>query len=150
MAVEMHRADRPHDSLLRGGPVPITNAAEHTVPTSSSEPDFSVETYRRNGRQVVVVRGILDESSVGEFRRAFVQALNEPERLVIVDVSEVPLIDSDGFGALIIIQKRLTEMNKSLALAGCQEAVRLALSLTRLEVLFPTYPDVESVPLDRR
>lgn len=150
MAVELHRAGRPHDSTTGSGPPSLSNAAVHTVPNSSSEPDFTVETYRRNGRQVVVVRGILDESSVGEFRRAFVQALNEPELLVIVDVSGVPLIDSDGFGALIIIQKRLTEVGKSLALAGCQEAVRLALSLTRLEVLFPSYPDVESVPLDRR
>lgn len=111
--------------------------------------EFTVTTARRKDRMVVAVSGILDETSVGEFRRAFVQVLNASERLVVLDVSGVPLIDSDGFGALINIQKRLTESGKTLALAGCQQAVRLALSLTRLEVLFPSYADVDSVPIVR-
>jgi len=89
---------------------------------------------------------MLDDTSVSELRRAFVSVFSESERLVVLDVSSVPLIDSDGFGALINIQKRLTEMDRSLALAGCQEAVRIALALTRLEVLFPAYPTVNSVP----
>jgi anti-anti-sigma factor len=99
---------------------------------------------------VLSVDGMLDEFSVGEFRRSVAHVVNGPERLIVLDMSKVPLIDSDGFGALINLQKRLTEKGKSLALAGCQEAVRIALSLTRLEVLFPSYANVESVPVAKR
>lgn len=120
--------------------------AAEKLPMTFIDPDFSITAAPDKDRVIVSIRGMLDETSVGEFRRAFVPVLNGRERVVVLDVSGVPLIDSDGFGALINLQKRLTESGKMLALAGCQEAVRLALALTRLEVLFASYPDVDSVP----
>jgi len=56
------------------------------------------------------------------------------------------LVDSAGFGALINIQKRLTEAGRQLALVGCHESVLRALRLTRLEILFPHYPSIADVP----
>jgi anti-sigma B factor antagonist len=97
-------------------------------------------------RLVIKLGGVLDDGELVELRRATPEILNEPFRLIVLDVSDVSFIDSEGFGALLNIQKQLTESDKSMALAGCREAVRLALSLTRLEVLFRCYPDVQSVP----
>jgi len=97
-------------------------------------------------RLVVKLGGVLDGEELSELRLAVPEILSNPLRLIVLDVSEVSLIDSEGFGALLNIQKQLTESDKTMALAGCREAVLLALSLTRLEVLFRCYPDVQSVP----
>jgi anti-sigma B factor antagonist len=127
--------------------MPLPESANAVVVTTSHpEPSFDVSISKGRDRIIVTLSGILDETSVGEFRRAFLPVFETTERLVVVDVTGVPLIDSDGVGALINVQKRLTEKERSLALAGCQEAVRIALALTRLEVLFPSYPTADRVP----
>lgn len=146
MALRMHQTPAVNFVTTPVNP-PIPAADLKTsVELSPFDNEFAITTQGRTDRLVISVKGLLDESSLNEFRRAVVQAITGPERLIIIDASGVPLIDSDGFGALINLQKRLTETGKTLALAGCQEPVRIALALTRLEVLFPTYLDVDSVP----
>ena len=95
---------------------------------------------------LVRLRGILDESAIADLRRVAVAIYDCPAQTVVLDLTAVPLVDSDGFGTLINMQKRLTETKRSLALVGCQEAVRMALTLTRLEVLLPCYPSLRDVP----
>ncbi len=138
---------RAHQNIVRPARTPsAANNHVSSVAMSLPDTDFTLTVRRQRDRLIVALSGVLDESTVGDLRSTLVRALEEAEQSVILDVTNVPLIDSDGFGALINIQKRLTEAGKSLALTGCQEAVRLALSLTRLEVLFPCYPTNESVP----
>lgn len=104
------------------------------------------EVHRAGKFLVVEVCGVLDEHSVSHLRRTLTELYEVKDVSVVLDMSRVPLVDSEGFGTLIHIQKRLTEMGRKLILVGCQEAVRLALSLTRLEMLFPNYPSLQQIP----
>lgn len=61
--------------------------------------DFEVETDEHEGYTVVRPKGDIDAYSVGQFREAL-SALAEVPRLLI-DLSEVPFMDSAGLGALI-------------------------------------------------
>jgi anti-anti-sigma factor len=63
-----------------------------------------------------------------------------------MDMSRVNHVDSEGFGALLYLQKKLVENGKRLALVGCQERVREALQLTRLEALLPHYISFDNLP----
>ncbi len=61
--------------------------------------DFEVETEEHEGYTVLRPHGDIDAYSVGQFREAL-SALAEVPRLLI-DLSEVPFMDSAGLGALI-------------------------------------------------
>jgi anti-anti-sigma factor len=95
---------------------------------------------------LVELIGALDDSNVHDLRRAFETLPDHPAPLLAFDMTRVPYVDDEGFGALINIQKRLAEKGRALVLVGCQEAVRIALALTRLEILFPNYPSLASIP----
>jgi anti-sigma B factor antagonist len=61
--------------------------------------DFEVESETHDGYSILRPRGDIDAYSVGQFREAL-SALAEVARLII-DLSEVPFMDSAGLGALI-------------------------------------------------
>jgi anti-anti-sigma factor len=92
---------------------------------------------------IVELAGALDEPSVSELRQAFSEILQRARKTVAVDMSRVTHVDSEGFGALLYLQKRLVENGQRLALIGCQDNVREALQLTRLEALLPHYTSLD-------
>lgn len=61
--------------------------------------DFEVDSEEFETHSVLRPRGDIDAYSVGQFREAL-SGLAETERLLI-DLSEVPFMDSAGLGALI-------------------------------------------------
>ncbi len=98
---------------------------------------------RENGGLVVRLRGVLDDSTVEIFRRQSQVLCEESHASLVIDMSEVPFVDSDGLGALIYLQKQLTGKRRPFALVGCRESVRSVLHLTRLEVLLPCFSTVD-------
>src|SRR5262249_26117121 len=86
--------------------------------------------------------GVLDDSTVEEFREKCQLLCDTSKAPFVIDMANVSFVDSDGFGALILLQKQLTEAKRRLALIGCQESVRSALHLTRLEILLPCFNTV--------
>lgn len=111
------------------------------------EQGLTCSLSRKSGLLVVKPAGMIDEQSVHALRHSFHEVYSTKSKVVVMDMARVPLVDSEGLGALINLQKRLVESGRKLVLVGCQEPVRAALSLTRLEVLFPHYPTLASVPL---
>src|SRR5262249_42291527 len=95
---------------------------------------------------IAELAGDLDEFAAEDLRSAISQLCAEPARRVVLDMSEVPFVDARGLGVLINIQKNVTDSGRCLFLVGCQEPVRLALALTRIEVLFRCYPSIGSIP----
>lgn len=56
---------------------------------------------RRDGRYILKLAGRIDLSTVSQFEDALVHAALAPERVVIVDLSEVRFIDSTGLSAVM-------------------------------------------------
>ena len=67
----------------------------------------------------------------------------KPKRLV-VDLSQVPYIDSSGIAVLIGAMQSLEHEGGVFALAGAQEGVRMIFESAKLDQYFRLYPDVES------
>jgi len=67
----------------------------------------------------------------------------KPERIVI-DLSRATYIDSAGLAALILAMQEVEAYGGSFFLAGLQETLRSIFETSRLDGIFPIFPDVDA------
>ena len=67
----------------------------------------------------------------------------KPKRL-IVDLSQVPYIDSSGIAVLIGAMQSLEHEGGVFLIAGAQEGVRMIFESAKLDQYFRLFPDVKS------
>lgn len=84
--------------------------------------------------QVVAVRGDLDASNVQNFKNIVLPMLSSPIKL-LVDLSEVPFMDSSGMGAMITCQRTALAAGGKVKLCCLSEQVRSAFELIRLNLI---------------
>lgn len=63
---------------------------------------------------------------------------------LVLDLTELQFIDSDGLEAMLWVQERCSEKLGQMRLAACPENVTTILEMTRLADQFPRHDDVES------
>jgi anti-sigma B factor antagonist len=68
---------------------------------------------------------------------------SDDAKLLIVDMSDVPYIDSAGIGCLVGAHVSRENAGRKLIVAGAGERLVNALKVTRVEQLFTFAPDVE-------
>ncbi|MEY2507088.1 MAG: hypothetical protein QOH01_1417 [Verrucomicrobiota bacterium] len=102
------------------------------MPTRSSPSIFSPE-------------GAIDLHVSPELRASLRAIIDEekPKRLV-VDLSQVPYIDSSGLAVLIGAMQSLELEGGTFMLAGAQDGVRMILESAKLDQYFRLFPDVGS------
>ncbi len=99
-----------------------------------------------NNRQVLNAFGVIDETTVLSLTKYVNNLKLQLGSSLIINMAGVTYVDSEGFGSLMSLQSRLMESGGKLVLVSCRDDVRLALKLTRLEVLFPMYDSLQEVP----
>lgn len=90
-----------------------------------------------DGQRVLRCKGPLTMGTLFAFQSAL---RSETAVTVIVDLSEVPYIDSAGLGSLVMAQVSYQRGGRQLALAGVNERVRTLLKMTKVEQLFGILP----------
>ena len=105
---------------------------------------------RREGKQranVIVVSGEADVSAADPLQRTLDAVAAEGHRRVIIDLSEVELLDSRTMGVLGRSSERLRADGGGVSIACSNEKVLHVLRLIGLEHLFevfPTLPEAEA------
>ncbi len=101
-----------------------------------SEKRFSGELERDGERVVVHLRGELDDSCAAEVSALIAEALDDPRRVLVIDLSEVAFMDSAGIWTIVETHRQCLESGIELRLeGGRQPAVAQALSLSGVEEL---------------
>ena len=95
-----------------------------------------VAVMRLEGR---LVRGVGDEL----LRDRLDDLFAEGHRRIVLDLSEVPLIDSSGIGELVAGKKVADELGGRIRLVRLEDRVEKTLRLSLILPLFETYPTVE-------
>ena len=85
------------------------------------------------------VRGVGDEI----FRSSFEELLDEDVAKVLLDLSEVPFIDSSGIGELVAAKRSADQRGISVKLIRLEERVAKTLRLGMILPLFETYSNEE-------
>jgi anti-sigma B factor antagonist len=83
--------------------------------------------------QPLPLRGRLDASTVTEVRRAVYERIESATTGdVVLDLTDVTLVDSTGLGMLVAAHLRLQREGRMLVLRGCTPAMHRILAVTRL------------------
>jgi anti-sigma B factor antagonist len=98
------------------------------------------DTSPAPGQRILRLTGPILISNFFEFQTA---VRSDSSRALILDLTQVPYIDSAGIGALVGAYVTRQHGGRSLALAGVQKRVRQALQVTRVEQFFHFYDTVE-------
>jgi anti-sigma B factor antagonist len=104
--------------------------------------DFNIKRppSRYKGQRVFVLEGPLTRSTINEFED-IVRA--EKSAVVIVDMSAVPYVDSDGLGAILKAHISFAKSGRQLALATVPPRLRTLLKVTGVEQMITTFPTVK-------
>jgi len=107
-------------------------------------PPLEVSAREAAGIQFVDVHGRLTIGEPSEVLNDFVQKLTqEGARKIIVNLNDIPQIDSSGISVLVKLSISLARQGGALHLVTGQGRVRDALTVTRLVEAIPTYETEE-------
>jgi anti-sigma B factor antagonist len=104
--------------------------------------DFNIRrpASRYRGQRVFILEGPLTRSTTNEFED-IVRAEKAP--VVIVDMSAVPYVDSDGLGAILKAHISCAKSGRQMALAAVPARLRTLLKVTGVEQMVATFPTVK-------
>ncbi len=105
---------------------------------------LEISTHELGATSVLALTGELDIYTVPMFRGAL-EAHDPARTRLIVDLSEVSLLDSSGLGALVSILNRTREGQGQLGLVCPQRQIRRVFEITGLRRAFVFGDDVASV-----
>jgi len=104
---------------------------------------MKIEAKLEGGALVVAIRNShLGADTVAEFKRQMLEKLSPETHIVVLEMNEVPFVDSTGLGALVAIRRRLGETGV-LAICNSQPSVLELFELARLDKIFQFYPDTQ-------
>jgi anti-sigma B factor antagonist len=91
----------------------------------------SVEESVDDETQLVAMHGDIDLKTAKAFRNAIDEAATDGKPRLIVDLSEVPFMDSSGLAALIGAQKGMRDRTQLIVI--CPDTLRRIFEVTRLD-----------------
>jgi anti-sigma B factor antagonist len=99
-----------------------------------------IETEERGAHEVIRPKGAL---ALGEATQALSETLTRAEKeksgAVLVDLTDLKSLDSTALGLLVGSQRRLHALARELILVNPNERIRLLLSMTQLDSVFPIH-----------
>jgi len=93
---------------------------------------------------VVTVHGFVDAGSVGQLREHLDELLRQGAHRFVIDLTDVPFMDSSGLATLVQTFKRVRIGEGDVRLAGLQDEVRRVFELVRLNRVFDLFPDASA------
>ena len=103
-------------------------------PENSNSPVKSVRWVDRCA--VVYATGDIDLERSPQFQQALLKLLDERPAHIVVNLKEVPYMDSSGVASLVKLLSRIRKSGSSLRLVELNERVRSLFEITRLDSVF--------------
>lgn len=95
----------------------------------------------RSENGVLCLKGPLTLDNLPEFQNAI---RRENVSTMILDLTDVPYIDSAGLGSLVSVHVSRHKMGQRMALSGVNPRIIHLLEITRLEQLFLIFPSLSA------
>lgn len=114
---------------------PVPHTAPHTLTVEVSLPRSEVA--------VVALGGELDVDTATELHYQLANQLHHGRRHLVLDLGDVPFMDSSGLNIVIRAQQETRRIDGSLRLAAPTPAVRRVLELTGVSLTTPVHDSVD-------
>ncbi len=101
---------------------------------------------------ILAPRGRLDYGSEFQAQEALDACIGTTRHNVVIDLKDVPFIDSRGLATLVSGHRQCQELGRTLVLAGLHPTVHSIFEMTRLDRVLEIFPDVDQalVALEQR
>lgn len=106
--------------------------------------DLTVTRRQHEGRTILHVVGEIDVSTAPRLRDELSRVISEGSHDLIVDLSDVPFLDSTGLGVLVGRLKAVRLLDGDLVLTGAQERTLRNFHITGLDKVFRLYDSVDA------
>jgi anti-sigma B factor antagonist len=109
-------------------------------------PELTIRTETREGAIVVVPTGEVDLTASPVLRNELkkIQGGKPAPGRLIVDLTNVPYMDSSGVATLVEAMQMARKNGTRLVLCGMQSKVKSIFEIARLDTVFAITPDTES------
>lgn len=105
--------------------------------------NFTTSERRVGEATVVTVTGEIDVATAPTLRERLQACIDKGDRGVVVDLLEVPFLDSTALGVLVGAAKRLREQSGWLRIVLTEPRVAKVFEITGLTETLPIYPTVD-------
>lgn len=105
---------------------------------------MQITATQRDDVLILGLTGRLDAFGAPELRHRLDEAIAESQVRLVVDLSAVALVDSNGLGALVRGLKQARQQGGDLKLVGLQPTTRVIFELTRLDQAFEIADSIEA------
>ncbi|AEH50413.1 STAS domain-containing protein [Pseudothermotoga thermarum] len=106
----------------------------------------SVKFEQIGSKLVCRINGDIDAYHSADVKKAIKDELEKTSAMtVILDMSQVPYVDSAGLGTMVALLKVARTLNKELVLASLRQNVKRVFEMTRLDKVFKITDTVEEV-----
>lgn len=100
---------------------------------------------REKGKVLIFdIKGDLDAKSASLLKEKIIEKISEGKTLLLINLSEVPYMDSAGLGVLVSGLKHANRLSGDLRMWGLQDEVKSIFELTRLNKVFQIFDDENS------
>ncbi len=102
-----------------------------------------VDAKSKDNGAVLHLSGKIIGDSVPQLKQTIEERLDAGAEWLILDLAEVPLMDSSALGTIVAAFLKLRDKNGRLALLNAQKSILNVLAITKLDSLFEVYSDMQ-------
>ncbi len=102
-----------------------------------------IDAVNTNDGVIIRLKGKIIGDGAVKLKQAIDEQISSGAKWMIVDLAEVPLMDSSALGTIIAAFLKLRESKGRLALLNAQKGVINVLAITKLDTLFEIYDDMQ-------
>jgi len=102
-----------------------------------------IDARSKDNGVILHLKGKVIGDGVLQLKRTIEEQIDSGADWLIIDLAEVPLIDSSALGTIIAVFLRLREKNGKLVLLNAQKNILDVLAITKLDSLFEVYDDMQ-------
>ena len=103
-----------------------------------------ISAESKNDGVILHLNGKVIGDSVAQLGQTIEEQMGQETGWLIVDLAEVPLMDSSALGTVIAAFLKLRDRNGKLVLVNARKSIRDVLAITKLDSLFEVHDDVQA------
>jgi anti-sigma B factor antagonist len=103
-----------------------------------------VEVSKRNQVTIIAVAGSIDALSAEDVREHYISLLDQGEKRLVADLSQVDFMSSAGLRVILDVSKRARQAGGDLRLAGASTSVEKMLKISGFMSILKCFPSADN------
>ncbi|MBC17334.1 Anti-sigma factor antagonist [Pseudodesulfovibrio profundus] len=102
---------------------------------------MALNETKENGITIITVNGNLDAEGTQDMEERVIGLLENGERSLLFDFSDLDYINSSGLRVLVLAYQRLKKNQGSVAICGIKDYIQEVFEVSGYDKIFPLYPN---------